>query len=232
MRTLAITDIHGCSNALETLLETVQLKPQDVLITLGDYVDKGPDTKGVLDKLIHLSQHYQLIALKGNHEIQMIQSRHNISEKHLWLDMGGKETLDSYAKLGRQSTLSNIPNEHWYFIENICLDYWETDSNIFVHANLDPHLSMKRQSDYELFWRKFDYRVSHYSGKTMICGHTSQKNGNPINLGHRICIDTWACGEGWLTCLEVETGKIWQANQKGKIKTASIDQFKPSLVNS
>ena len=59
----------------------------------------------------------------------------------------------------------------------------------------------------------------------MICGHTSQKNGQPLNFGHAICIDTWACGTGWLTCLDVYKGKIWQTNQQGEVKTSQIENF-------
>jgi serine/threonine protein phosphatase 1 len=57
----------------------------------------------------------------------------------------------------------------------------------------------------------------------MICGHTSQKSGRPLNLGHAVCIDTWVYGRGWLTCLDVQTGKLWQANQAGETRTAWLD---------
>jgi serine/threonine protein phosphatase 1 len=59
----------------------------------------------------------------------------------------------------------------------------------------------------------------------MICGHTSQKSGQPISLGYAICIDTWVYGKGWLTCLDVNSGEIWQANQKGQLRTALIEEF-------
>jgi serine/threonine protein phosphatase 1 len=59
----------------------------------------------------------------------------------------------------------------------------------------------------------------------MVCGHTSQKSGKPVNLGHAICIDTRPYDGRWLTCLETKSGKVWQANQKGKVKTAWIGKF-------
>ena len=59
----------------------------------------------------------------------------------------------------------------------------------------------------------------------MICGHTSQKSGKPINLGHAICIDTWAYGKGWLSCLDVETGKLWQTNQRGNFRISHIQDY-------
>ncbi|HEY9796072.1 MAG TPA: hypothetical protein V6D30_10555, partial [Leptolyngbyaceae cyanobacterium] len=65
----------------------------------------------------------------------------------------------------------------------------------------------------------------HCSGKIMVCGHSSQKSGVPLNVGHAICIDTWVYGKGWLTCLDVTSGRVWQANQAGQQREAWIDQF-------
>jgi serine/threonine protein phosphatase 1 len=76
-----------------------------------------------------------------------------------------------------------------------------------------------------LFWESFTDRGPHDSGKIMICGHTQQRSGVPLNLGHAVCLDTWAYGNGWLTCLDATTGRIWQANQKGERRTAELDDF-------
>ena len=234
MRCLAITDIHGCSQALNTLLKAINPQPDDLIITLGDYVNKGPDSKGVIEKLIYLSQNYNLIPLKGNHDILLLQSRCHTLEYSIDNELIGLETLLSYTPKGQKLSLNNIPESHWSFIADTCLDSWENDTHIFVHANLDPRLSLYQQPEHQLYWEKFINPLPHYSGKTMICGHTSQKTGKPINLGHAICIDTWACGEGWLTCLDVYGGQIWQANQKAEIQTANIKDFsvasKPDLI--
>jgi serine/threonine protein phosphatase 1 len=69
-----------------------------------------------------------------------------------------------------------------------------------------------------LYWESFDNPPPHASGKIMICGHTSQKSGRPRGLGHAVCIDTWAYGQGWLTCLDVGSGKYWQADQQGETR--------------
>jgi serine/threonine protein phosphatase 1 len=225
MRCLAITDIHGCSQAFEALLKAVDLQPDDIIVTLGDYINKGPDSKGVIEKLIYLSQSYHLIPLKGNHDILLLQSRFYPLEYSLENELIGIETLLSYTDQEQKLSLNNIPESHWSFIADTCLDSWENNSHIFVHANLDPQLPLEEQPKNQLFWQKFVNPRPHYSGKTMICGHTSQKSGKPINLGHAICIDTWACGDGWLTCLDVYGGQIWQANQKGQIQTANIKDF-------
>jgi serine/threonine protein phosphatase 1 len=74
-----------------------------------------------------------------------------------------------------------------------------------------------------LYWESFDDPPPHESGKVMVCGHTSQKSGKPRNLGHAVCIDTWACGEGWLTCLDAESGRYWQANQRGETRRGWLE---------
>lgn len=229
-RLLAVGDIHGCFTALETLLGVINLQPDDKIITLGDYVDRGDNTNAVLGCLIQLHQQNQLIALKGNHDLVMLAARNRERDLEQWLDYGGKATLESYRSLGESSSqpqLTDIPESHWNFLENICLDYYETKTHFFVHANADPNLALSEQSEKMLFWEKFHHPVPHCSGKTMICGHTSQKSGKPVNLGYAICIDTWVYGQGWLTALEVETGKLWQANQKRQTQTAWISEFKP-----
>ena len=226
MRYLAIGDIHGCSRAFDQLLAMVQPQPEDIIITLGDYLNKGPDSYGVIERLIQLSITHQLIALKGNHELELLQARHHNFDGSVESQLLGIETLISYSLPEREPTLANIPDTHWEFLEQTCLDGWETEHHIFVHANLDPKLPLSHQSDYHLFWEKFTQPNPHYSGKTMICGHTSQKSGLPINLGYAICIDTWACGRGWLTCLDVYGGQVWQTNQLGQVQISQIEQFR------
>ncbi len=226
MRYLAIADIHGCYRAFDQLLDLVQPQPEDIIITLGDYINKGPNSKAVIERLIQLSHTHQLIPLKGNHELQLLQALNHDFDDSVALELVKIETLISYSLPGSKLSLTNIPDSHWYFLETTCLDSWESPDHIFVHANLDPTLPLNQQPDYHLFWEKFIQPLPHNSGKTMICGHTSQKNGQPINLGHAICIDTWACGYGWLTCLDVYGGQIWQANQQGQVQTSQIEQFR------
>ena len=67
--------------------------------------------------------------------------------------------------------------------------------------------------------------VPHCSGKVVVCGHTQQRSGLPLNLGHAVCIDTWAYGQGWLTCLDVLSGRIWQANQAGRVRTLWLHEI-------
>lgn len=225
MRILAIGDIHGCSTAFDTLIAAVKPQLNDKIITLGDYIDRGPNSRGIINRLLTLYEKGQLVALRGNHEQMMLAARSSSRKESEWRSRGGRETLASYSKLDRSGKLKDIPARHWHFIENVCRDWYETDTHFFVHANASPHVPLAEQSDYMLFWKKLGNPAPHFSGKTMVCGHTSQKSGLPVNLGHAICIDTRAYDRGWLTCLDVASGKVWQANQVGSLRTAWIGQF-------
>lgn len=210
MRVIAIGDIHGCSTALNELLDDIVLQPQDTIVTLGDYVDRGPDSRGTIDTLLQLGHYCHLVALRGNHELMMLEARDNVRALNGWMVVGGEETLISYGGL------QQIPDAHWDFIEKQCVAYWENETHFFVHAGAYPDEPLFEQPDYKLYWDRFDHPPPHESGKIMVCGHTSQKSGYPINIGHAVCIDTWACGNGWLTALDVTTGRLWQANRFGQ----------------
>lgn len=216
MRTLAIGDIHGCSSAFDHLLRLTKLTPEDTVIILGDTVDRGPDSRGVIERLIRLKSFCRLILLKGNHEIMMLESRFDPVWDQDWRGHGGRHTLKSYAPAKENPTHSDVPPEHWDFLERDFHDYWETDRHIFVHANLSPEIPLHQQPPVVLFWEFLTKNPEpHMSGKTMICGHTSQSTGVPLNLGHTVCIDTWAYGGGFLSCLDVGSGIVYQASQSG-----------------
>lgn len=230
MRTLAIGDIHGHINPLLALEQAVAFRPDDMLVTLGDYVDRGPNAAEVIDWLIHRNQEGQLIALRGNHEHMMLAAEMDPSQyQGYWLDCGGLQTLRSYSPRGDAGRLEDIPQEHWQFLQQTCRDYYETDTHIFVHANLYPHLKLKDQPAYMLFWEPFEDPKPHFSGRTMVCGHTAQRTGIPNNIGHAVCIDTWVYGPGWLTCLDVDTGDYWQANTSGELRRRSLQQDEEEL---
>jgi serine/threonine protein phosphatase 1 len=226
MRTLAIGDIHGCSQALRALLDAVKPTPEDEIVTLGDYVDRGPDSYGVIEQLLGLHRTGRLVALLGNHEEMMLAARGGWEAARGWLACGGAESLASYSPLGDAGKLGDVPDEHWHFLEMVCVAWHETRTHIFVHANAHPEVPLDEQPDYMLRWETISREMSapHCSGKVLVCGHTQQRSGLPLNLGHAVCIDTWAYGKGWLTCLDVTTGRIWQANQAGRVRTLWLDE--------
>ncbi len=217
MRTLAIGDLHGCSRALDALLELVDPTRDDELVLLGDYVDRGPDSRGVLDRVIALQQTHRVVALLGNHDQMMLDARGDPGSD--WPTGYGLNTLQSYACSSAPAALEQVPAAHWRLLES-CAELHETAAHIFVHANLYPDVDLAEQPTFMTRWEQLDPDASrpHCSGKTMICGHTSQKSGLPLDLGHAVCIDTYAHGGGWLTCLEPATGKVWQARQDGRVR--------------
>ena len=225
VRTLAIGDIHGATAAFDHLLAAVQPTPQDLLVFLGDYVDRGPDSKGVLDRLIALSTAEQpLVCLRGNHELMMLRARTDRSELKMWLSVGGTQALGSYAVNGLRAHLDSVPEVHWEFLEKGCADYFETDTHIFVHAGVDPSLPMDQQGEMMLFWEFVSNPIRHESGKRVICGHTSQRSGLPRAWRSTVCIDTGAYAGGWLTCLDVHSGKYWQASEAGHTRIDHLQE--------
>jgi len=220
MRTLAIGDVHGCSAMLDTLLEAVAPGPDDTIVTLGDYVDRGLDSPGVLDRLIALGRTHRLIALRGNHDQMMLDSRYDIQARREWLAVGGAATVRAYK------SLEAVPADHWRFLETQCVDFWECETHFFVHGNVYPDVPLWEQPRSVLYWERFDRVQPHESGKIMVCGHTSQKSGLPCNLGYAVCLDTYAYGGGWLSCLDIGSGTVWQANHAGQVRVFSIaDRF-------
>ena len=225
-RHLAIGDIHGCINALTSLVDFVGLRTDDTIVTLGDYVDRGPNSRAVLDFVIELGQSHQLVPLRGNHEIMMLDAREKQSWFHAWMGYGGEATLLSYSSSENDAgSFDDIPDAHIDFIENELLPYYECKSHFFVHANADANIAIEDQTDPTLYWRRYKSPVRHCSGKIMVCGHTIQESGLPRSNGHSICIDTWAYGDGWLSCLDVDSGTIWQANEAGDRRSFTIAEI-------
>ncbi len=222
-RTLAIGDVHGCARALDLLLADVNPHGDDTVVTLGDYIDRGPDSRGVLDRLLDLGRRVRLVPLRGNHEVMLLAARDSRDERNLWLKCGGEAALVSYGRHGRPGTLDDVPDRHWEFVGSACVDWHETPTHLFVHAGALPDIPLAAQPHHILFWESFEDRGPHESGKVLVCGHTPQKSGVPLDLGYAVCIDTWAYGHGWLTCLDVTTGQVWQANQRGDRRTGRLD---------
>ncbi|MEM1208610.1 MAG: metallophosphoesterase family protein [Planctomycetota bacterium] len=223
-RVLAIGDIHGCYRSLDALLAAVQPDQRDTVITLGDYVDRGPDSREVINCLIKLSQATSLVSLRGNHEAMMLAAHRGIDFARRWMLSGGDDTLDSYDGLkGAVAQLEDLPEDHWRFLNDLRL-YWETDDAIFVHGCVDPALPMVQQEVDTLLWSSFSGLTSkHCSGKRVICGHEVQRSGVPANNDYGTCIDTGAWRKGWLTCVQIDTMTFWQANENQTTRRFTSD---------
>jgi serine/threonine protein phosphatase 1 len=164
-------------------------------------VNRGPNSCAVLDWLIAYGKRGKLVPLRGNHELMMLQARESEEAFSRWIHYGGDATLASYSPFGDSGSLVDVPDSHWQFLDEETRAWFETDTPFFVHANAYPNCSLEEQPDLMLYWEGFNDPPPHESGKVMVCGHTSQKSGRPRNIGHAVCIDTWACGNGWLRWL-------------------------------
>ena len=213
---LAIGDIHGYTAALEAVLHAAEITPDDTVVTLGDYIDRGPDSRGTIQRLIELSDYCHLVPILGNHDQVALELIERPTSKMAgWLSFGGNTTLASYGC----DSPAEFPAEHIEFLQS-CLDYYETDHYFFVHAGYLEDLPLNQQPREILLWDSLRRRIPgpHCSGKTAVVGHTAQGDGEIIDIGHLICIDTWVYGEGRLTMLDVNSRQLWQANKTGSLR--------------
>lgn len=212
-RLIAIGDIHGYSASLSALIEAIDPQPSDTLIPLGDYIDRGPDSRGVIQQLLDLSGRCQLLPILGNHDEVLLAVREGADEAFEdWLSFGGTTTLASYGC----DHPRGIPESHIQFLEN-CRVWVEMPRHFFVHASYLPGLPLAQQPPDVLRWMSLRDGVPprHVSGKTAIVGHTAQKNHEILDAGHLKCIDTHIYGGGWLTALDAEAGTLWQVDAEG-----------------
>ena len=154
-RILAIGDVHGCHRALVTLLGVLALTPSDTVVFLGDAVDRGPDSKLVVDRILSLRDTCKTIFITGNHEEMM---RDAISGRGLvdqWLRAGGEATLESYG-----GSLGNVPPEHIRFLVSGS-QFWESESDIFVHACVESDISLNNQTSDFLRWKHIGLSLIH-----------------------------------------------------------------------
>lgn len=211
MATFAISDIHGQLIELESLLNYIDCSPMDTIIFLGDYIDRGPDSRGVIEKLIYLQKNMTNVHfLKGNHEDMAITSKVDSDARKLWMKHGGDATLESYSE--------GITNDHWRFMYKL-KKYIETDDSIFIHAGLDEQLAMNEQTNEKLLWKRLNSPIHHSSGKKIYCGHSKQQSGYPAKLGSARCIEC----SGWLTAINTETDYIYQVNNVGEKRAFNIN---------
>jgi serine/threonine protein phosphatase 1 len=224
MRVYAIGDVHGRADLLVQLLRRIDadLKAnpiaQPIQVFLGDYIDRGPDSREVLALLVARRRNHTMLYLKGNHETYIAQVLSDPSVLSEWNRIGGIYTLLSYGVTPSMSDDPKarkdvaeafgraLPNSHRQFMQGLALSFTCGDF-FFAHAGVRPGIPLRRQRQQDLLWIRDDFlSYEEDFGKVVVHGHT------PTNLpdirANRINIDTGAYATGQLTCLVLEGDQI------------------------
>ncbi|WP_108683029.1 metallophosphoesterase family protein [Methyloceanibacter sp. wino2] len=220
----AIGDIHGRSDLLTELLALIESDAAaagtaaKTLVFLGDYVDRGPDSRGVIELLsADLPPGFDTHFLKGNHEQFLLDFLDDPSSLDGWLRNGGEQTLRSYGvdidglqdrhappMAWREAFLEALPEAHLRFLTTLELKCVVGDY-VFVHAGLRPGVPLDRQVPQDLLWIRHEFLDSEEPfGKIVVHGHTPERT--PVVRPNRIGIDTGAVFSGSLTALRLENG--------------------------
>ena len=224
VRIYAVGDIHGRVDLLDALFKRIDAHLAEnpvasaLEVYLGDYIDRGPASRDVLDRLVARSQTHRTVFLKGNHETYLTAFPRDPRILEAWQEFGGLETLMSYgitpslnADAASQISLAHaleqaLPDSHRFFLSNLkssftCGDFF------FVHAGVRPGIPLEKQREDDLLWIRQDFLLSEKDfGKIIVHGHTPVLE--PEVRPNRINIDTGAYATGRLTCLLLEGDKI------------------------
>ncbi|HYL81718.1 MAG TPA: metallophosphoesterase family protein [Candidatus Acidoferrum sp.] len=200
--TYVIGDIHGCLQSLERLLHKIKPRPEDRVIFIGDYIDRGPHSREVVDLLLQLP--YPSIFLLGNHEKMLLDYLAG-GDSSMYLLNGGLATIDSYG-----GDPGNIPQAHLGFFHSLQPMY-ETPDHLFVHAGIRPLVPLDKQELKDLVWiRQEFYQFVGRFPKPVIFGHTPMRH--VLLADDRIGIDTGCVYGGKLTCLKLPEREIIQVS--------------------
>jgi serine/threonine protein phosphatase 1 len=223
LRLYVIGDIHGRSDLLDRIVDEIDRDMQSLdgrealTITLGDYIDRGADSFGVLERLVRNPFPTWYVALKGNHEEFLENFLTDPSLAEVWRHNGGLQTLYSYGirisdlMLGKgfekaaRALSAAMPKEHLAFIAS--LKPWASmNGYFFCHAGIRPGVPLEQQSLHDLLWIREEFLNSDEDfGKMIVHGHTP--NERPEIRPNRINIDTGAFATGRLTCLVIDRGR-------------------------
>lgn len=216
-RYLLISDIHGELNMFEEMLQKVQYNPEeDQLVLVGDYVDRGPNSRGVLNKVMELKAEGAIV-LRGNHDDMLVAAAENEENAwKRWWKNGAIPTLKSYDETIEEQVVPDTDEfkRHVEFIKN--LDYYhETEDYIFVHGGVDPETPLTETDPYVLVWIRDKFHNGYAGEKTVVFGHTPTPNlhddeeKSDVFFGENniIGIDGGAVYGGQLNCLELPSKK-------------------------
>jgi serine/threonine protein phosphatase 1 len=214
LRIYAIGDIHGRADLVTELIDGIRAherrRPKVAetrLVFLGDYIDRGPASKQVIETLMtRIPDGMRAIYLKGNHEDMLLKGMISPAGQELWCGNGGEATLRSYGihrSYVSQMELTDALGAHGTFFESLSLTH-EAGDYLFVHAGVRPGVALGAQRPNDLMWIRYDF-LDHTGdfGRFVVHGHTPT-TGRPDVKPNRICIDTGAWMTGALTALVLE----------------------------
>jgi serine/threonine protein phosphatase 1 len=224
MRLYAVGDVHGCNRLLgavhEAIAEDLEARPaaDHRIIHVGDYVDRGPDSAGAVERLIKLAaENPKVVCLKGNHEAMLLEFLGDPRARG-FLNNGGLDTIRSYGvrlpwpkslepEALRHELAATMPPEHLLFIQNLRLSARFGDY-FFCHAGVRPKVPLAKQKEEDLLWIRYEFLDDPREHEAVIVhGHTP--NEEPEMRRNRINIDTGAFATGRLTCLVLEGTTHW-----------------------
>jgi serine/threonine protein phosphatase 1 len=195
--TYVIPDIHGRDDLLSGALTEIAAHAggaAGLIVTIGDYVDKGPDSKQVIDRLLSgVGEGWRLIALKGNHDAMMEQALRDPARMALWIQKGGDAALASYG-----GDAGAVPQTHIAWLDRLQLMHVDAH-RVYVHAGVDPEVALDRQDEATLLWKRYpkDY-TSGFAEFHVVHGHDNDPAG-PLLYEGRTNLDTLAWRTGRLT---------------------------------
>lgn len=216
-RVFAIGDIHGCSKTFKKLLlEKIKIRKSDKIYCIGDYIDRGMDSKGVIDFIFKLrKQGYHIHTLRGNHEQMMLDAPINKIKMQHWLKNGGSDTLKSF----RIKSLNKIAPEYLAFLKRTKF-YIKTKKYIFVHAGLNfDRVNLYEDKGAMLWLREFSSNQPLLKNLILIHGHTPKSLDYIINQNGN--------------CINIDGGCVFnQHNNLGKLVAINLTERKFISVNN
>ena len=185
MRQFAISDIHGCYRSLVALLDKIAFSTEDELYLLGDFTDRGSNSREVFNHIWKLqSEGYQVHCLRGNHDQMMLDARNNWLDAPLWLKHGGYETLASFGV----NSINDVPQKYIDFLNGLPY-YYEIGDYILVHAGLNLQRKDPFEDHKSMMWMRpwnFYFGNDWLNGRVMVHGHTPQKKEEIIEQSHKL----------------------------------------------
>jgi serine/threonine protein phosphatase 1 len=185
--TYVIPDVHGRLDLLDSALiriaDHAAGRPA-TLVLLGDYIDRGPAGRQVIERLIGFrSETLKLVALKGNHEVMMVEACNERVEVNWWIEKGGGATLSSYGESFGSASTAGVPRSHLQWISSLALIHVDRH-RVYVHAAVDPGLPLKQQSERTLLWKIYPEGYDKGHGvRHVVHGHHANARGPLVKRG-------------------------------------------------